>query len=130
MKWFQWILGVLFAGIITLIPANFIMHHTGQVDMNNLTSFQYWIQFLSVPSIAFGLFLFLACAFVPIQKMYAGVLVFMLSIIFIALGAYQHFTDNGYLHNDFLVRYIGFTVCLIIGFLVSYKFFRQNNWRN
>lgn len=130
MKWFKWILGIVLAGIITLVPANFIMHHSGKVDMNNLTSFQYWIQFLTVPSIAFGLFLFLACVFVPIQKKYAGILVFTLSIIFIALGTYQHYSDDGYLRNDYLIRYIGFTVCLILGFSLSYKFFRQNNWTN
>lgn len=128
MKWIKWISGIVLAGIITLLPANFIMHRTGQVDMNNLTSFQYWIQFLTVPSLAFGLFLFLACAFVPIQRKYAGVLVFVLSIIFIALGAYQHYADDGFLHNDYLVRYIGFVVCLIIGFLLSYNFYRQKKW--
>lgn len=128
MKWLKWVLGIVLAGIITLVPANFIMHRTGQVDMNNLTSFQYWIQFLTVPSIAFGLFLFLACAFVPIQKKYAGILVFVLSIVFIALGTYQHYTDDGYLRNDYLIRYIGFTSCLIIGFSLSYLFFRQGKW--
>ena len=68
MKWIKWIFGIVMAGIITLVPANFIMHHTGKVDMNNLTSFQYWIQFLTVPSLAFGLFVFLAYVFVPMQK--------------------------------------------------------------
>lgn len=128
MKWFKWILGVLFAGIITLVPANFIMHRTGDVDMGNLTSFQYWIQFFTVPSVAFGLFILLACAFVPMQKKYAGILVFLISIIFIALGAYQHYTDDGFLHNDYLIRYSGFLSCLIIGFLLSYKLFKQKNW--
>ncbi len=128
MKWIKWILGVLLAGVITLVPANFIMHHTGKVDMNNLTPFQYWIQFLLVPSLAFGLFLFLACAFVPIQKKHAGILVFSLSIIFIALGTYQHYTDDGFLRSDYLVRYTGFVVALIIGFKLSYKFFGQRKW--
>jgi hypothetical protein len=128
MKWLKWILGIVLAGIVTLVPANFIMHRTGQVDMNNLTSFQYWIQFLTVPSIAFGLFLFLACTFVPIQKKYAGILVFALSIVFIALGTYQHYTDDGYLRNDYLIRYIGFTIGLILGFSLSSKFFRQRKW--
>ena len=68
MKWIKWILGVVFAGVVTLAPAYFIMHHRGKVDMNNLTSFQYWVQFLTVPSLAFGLFLFLSCVFVPMQK--------------------------------------------------------------
>ncbi|SRR6266542_3969027 len=130
MKWIKWILGIVLAGIVTLVPANFIMHHTGKVDMNNLTSFQYWVQFLTVPSIAFGLFLFLACLFVPIQKKSAGILVFMLSIVFIALGTYQHYTDDGFLRTDYLVRYIGFVVGLVLGFSLSYKFFKQTNWTN
>jgi hypothetical protein len=128
MKWTKWVLGIVLAGVITLVPASFIMHHTQKVDMNNLTSFQYWIQFLTIPSIAFGLFLFLACAFVPIQKKYAGILVFTLSIVFIALGAYQHYTDDGLLRNDYLVRYIGFVVGLLIGFSLSYKIFKQSKW--
>lgn len=128
MKWIKWILGVVIAGVITLVPANFIMHHTGKVDMNNLTSFQYWIQFLTVPSLAFGLFLFLSCVFVPMQKKYAGLLVFILSIIFIFLGAYQHYMDDGILRNQYIVRYSGFVICLVIGFWVSHKLFRQTNW--
>lgn len=128
MRWAKWSLGIVLAGIITLVPANFIMHHAGNVDMNNLNFFQYWIQFLTVPSLAFGLFLFLACAFVPIHKKYAGILVFVLSIIFIALGMYQHYTDDGFLRNDYLVRYSGFILCLIIGFALSYRLFRQNKW--
>ena len=121
-------MGVVIAGIVTLIPANFIMHHTGKVDMNNLNSFQYWIQFLAVPSLAFGLFVFLACVFVPMQKKYAGLLVLVLSFIFIALGTYQHYTDDGFLRKDYLVRYIGFTICLITGFMLGYKLYRQNKW--
>lgn len=128
MKWIKWVLGVVIAGVVTLVPANFIMHHTGKVDMDNLTSFQYWIQFLTVPSLAFGLFLFLSCVFVPIQKKYAGLLVFLLSTIFISLGAYQHYIDDGILRNQYIVRYSGFVICLVIGFLVSHKLFKQNNW--
>ncbi len=125
LKWIKWILGIALAGIVTLVPANFIMHHTGKVDMNNLTSFQYWIQFLTIPSIAFGLFLFLACAFVPIQKRNAGILVFAMSIVFIVLGTYQHYSDDGFLRNEYLIRYISFIIGLIIGKifnLLSYKF--------
>ena len=128
MKWLKWILGVVIAGVITLWPANLIMHHTGKVDMNNLSPFQYWIQFLTVPSLAFGFFLFLSCVFVPMQKKYAGLLVFLLSIIFISMGAYQHYIDDGVLRNQYIVRYSGFVVCLVIGFLLSHKLFRQNNW--
>ena len=128
MKWTKWIAGIVLAGIITIWPASYLMHHTGKVDMNNLAPFQYWIQFLTLPSIAFGLFLFLACAFVPIQKKWAGIIVFTLSFIFIALGIYHHYTDDGYLRNDYLVRYIGFVAGLILGFSLSYKFFREGKW--
>lgn len=128
MKWIKWILGIIIAGVVTLWPANLIMHHTGKVDMDNLTSFQYWVQFLTVPSLAFGLFLFLSCLFVPIQKKYAGLLVFLLSIIFISLGAYQHYMDDGTLHNKYILRYSGFIICLLIGFWISHKLYRQKNW--
>ena len=128
MRLIKWIFGIVLAGVITIWPANFIMHHTGKVDMNNLTPFQYWIKFLAIPSIAFGLFLFLACAFVPIQKKYAGILVFALSIIFITLGTYQHYTDDGFLRSVYFIRYIGFVIGLILGLSLSYKFFRKNKW--
>lgn len=128
MKWLKWVLGILLAGIITLVPANFVMHRTGNVDMNNLTAFQYWIKFLTVPSVAFGLFLFLSCVFVPFQKKYAGLIVFLLSIIFIGLGAYQHYMDDGVLYNQYIVRYIGFITGLIIGFLLSYRVYGQSKW--
>ena len=128
MKWVKWILSVILAGVITLVPANFIMHHTGKVDMNNLNPFQYWVQFLIVPSLAFGLFLFLSCLFAPIQKKYAGLSVFIVSLIFIALGTYQHYMDDGFLRKDYLVRYIGFIAGLVISFVLSYIIFRQNKW--
>ena len=128
MKWLKWILAIVIAGIITIVPANLIMHRTGNVDMNNLSTFQYWVQFFAVPSLAFGLFLFLSCVFVSIQKKYAGLLVFILSIIFISMGAYQHYMDDGVLRNQYIVRYSGFVACLVIGFVLSYKLFRQNNW--
>src|SRR5689334_4112220 len=108
MKWVKWTLGIILAGAVTLGPANLIMHHNGKVDMNNLDTFQYWVTFLTVPSLAFGLFLFLSCAFVPLQKRNAGLVVFVLSVIFIGLGAYQHYMDDGVLRNQYIVRYSGF----------------------
>jgi uncharacterized paraquat-inducible protein A len=128
VKWLKWISGIVLAGVVTLWPANLIMHHTGKVDMNNLTPFQYWIKFLAVPSLAFGLFVFLSCLFVPLFKKYAGMLVFTLSLIFIGLGAWQHYTDDGVLRKQYLVRYTGFVTGLIIGFSLSYKSFKQNKW--
>ena len=110
------------------MPANFIMHRTDKVDMNNLTAFQYWFVFLTVHSLAFGLFVFLSCVFVPLQKKYAGILVLLLSIIFIGLGTYQHYMDDGFLRNQYIVRYIGFIIGLVIGFIVSNKIFKENKW--
>lgn len=117
----------MLAGIITLWPASLIMHHTGQIDMNHLTPFQYWVKFLLVPSLAFGLFLFLACVFVPLRKKQAGLLVFALSLIFIGLGAYQHYTDDGLLANQYMVRYTGFFIGLITALIVSHRLFKGNN---
>jgi len=128
MRWLKWILVIFIAGVITLVPANLIMHRTGRVDMNNLTAFQYWVQFLAVPSLAFGLFLFLSCVFVGEEKKYAALLVFAISFVFISMGAYQHYTDDGVLQRQYIVRYSGFITCLLIGFAVSYKLFRHNNW--
>ncbi len=128
MKGVKWVLGVVLAGTITLGPANFLMHHMGEVDMKHLTAFQYWIQFLIVPSLAFGLFAFLACVFVPIQKKYAGVVVVVISFLFIVSGAYQHYLDDGFVHRDYVIRYSGFAFSLSIGFALSYKLFRQNRW--
>ncbi len=68
MKWINWVLAIIAAGVLTLGTANIIMHRTGNVDFKNLTAFQYWIKFLIIPSLAFGLFLFLTCVFAPFQK--------------------------------------------------------------
>jgi hypothetical protein len=81
-----------------------------------------------VPSLAFGLFVFLACAFVPLKKKYAGILVLVLSFIFIGLGTYQYYTDDDFLRKDYLIRYIVFSTCIVIGFMFGYKMFKQNRW--
>lgn len=128
MKWIKWILGIIIAGVLTLWPANLIMHHTGSFDMNNLTPFQYWIKFLTVPSLAFGLFLFLSAVFVPFQKKHAAIAVLLLSLIFIGLGAYQHYIDNGVLQEQYIVRYSGFVLCLVIAFILSYQVYKRNKW--
>jgi len=128
MKWIKWILGILLAGIITIWPANLIMHHTGKVDMDNLNAFQYWVKFLTVPALAFGSFLFLACVFVPVQKKYAGITVFVLNIVFFGMGAYQHYSDDGVLKSVYLLRYICFTAFSIIAFMAAYKMYKNRHW--
>jgi cytochrome bd-type quinol oxidase subunit 2 len=127
-KILNWICGIVLAGVLTLGSANFIMHHNGNVDMNKLNWFQYWVVYLTVPSLAFGLFVFLSCVFVPLQKKYAAILVLLLSIIFIGLGMYQHYIDDGFLRNQYIVRYTGFIIGLAMGFILSYKVFKENNW--
>ncbi|MDB5013049.1 MAG: hypothetical protein JWQ25_1251 [Daejeonella sp.] len=126
----KWVLGIILAGIITVWPANLIMHHTGEVDMNHLTRFQYWIKFLLVPSTAFGLFLCLSCLFVPMHKKYAGMLVFFLVVVLIGLGSWQHYTDDGFLQNQYIIRYFGFIVGTAIGLVISHHLFKNSNWNS
>ncbi len=128
MRWIKWTLWIIMAGVLTLGTANLIMHRTGIVDMNNLSLFQYWVKFLTVPSLAFGLFLFLSCTFVPFQKKFAAILVFLLSLTFIGLATYQHYIDDGELHNQYIVRYIGFITGLLMGFIFSHKLYKKNKW--
>jgi hypothetical protein len=127
-KTLKWILGIALAGVLSLGPASYIMHHNGDVNMNRLNNFQYWVTFLTVPSIGFGLFLFLSCLLVPVHKKYAGILVMILSIIFIVLGSYQHYIDDGFLASQYIIRYSGFMIGLAIGFMIGYKLFKNNKW--
>ena len=124
----KWLLGILLAGVLTLGSANFLMHQTGAVDLHHLTWFQYWVKMLTVPAVAFGLFVFLACAFVPAHKQRAGLLVLGLSLVFIGLGAYQHVTDDGFLETQYVIRYAGFVAGLVGGFAAARHVFRGNRW--
>jgi ABC-type phosphate transport system permease subunit len=128
LKIFQWIFRIVLAAVLSLGVAAFIMHRDPNVDFNHLTSFQYWIVFLTVPSVAFGLFVFLSCLFVQANKRRAGVIAVLLSIIFIGFGTYQHYMDNGYLPNQYIIRYSCFLAGLALGYLLSYKMFKNNNW--
>jgi hypothetical protein len=129
LQWIKWTGGIILAGVLTIWPANLLMHHTGKVDMNNLTPFQYWIQFLMLPALAFGGFVLLACVFAPLQKMMAGMVVFVMSLIFICMGIWQHYSDDGTLHNQYVARYLAFVVCMLTGLLLGYKLFRYRKWR-
>lgn len=103
-------------------------HHDGNVDMNHLTTFQYWVVYLIVPSVAFGLFVFLSCVLVPSQKKQAAMLVVTLSVIFVGYGIYQHYIDNGFLPNQYIIRYTGFMAGLAIGFVAGYQVYKENKW--
>lgn len=119
----RWILGIILAGVLTLGTASLIMHHGAPVDMTKLSWFQYWVVFLVLPSMAFGLFVFLCCLLVPFNKRSAGILAIVLSLLFISYGVYQHYSDDGFLANQYIIRYTGFVIGLLIGFWISYKVF-------
>lgn len=124
----KWVLRIKLAGVLTLGPASFLMHGTGAVDLHHLTWFQYWVKLLTLPALAFCLFVFLACAFVPAQKKRAGLLVLGVSLVFISLGAYQHVMDDGFLETQYIVRYTAFVVGLACGFAAAHRVFKDNRW--
>lgn len=124
----KWLLGVLFAGALTMGTAAFLMHRTGAVDLHHLTWFEYWVKLLTVPSVAFGLFVFLACAFVSTRKKVAGLLVVGLTLTLIGFGVYQHTLDDGFLETQYVVRYAGFLVGLVGGFAAAHHVFRGKRW--
>lgn len=124
----RWIFGIVLACLLTMGLAFLVMHHGASADMNNLTAFQYWVVYLTVPSVAFGLFVFLSCAFVPSHKRRAALLVIGLGVTLVGFGIYQHSIDNGFLPSQYIVRYSGFMAGLATGFLVSYRTFKANNW--
>ena len=119
----KWIFGIILSGVLTLGVAGLVMHLGAPVDMTKLSWFQYWVVFLVLPSMAFGLFVFLCCLLVPFNKRSAGILAIVFSLLFISYGVYQHYSDDGFLANQYIIRYTGFIICLLIGFLVSYKVF-------
>ncbi|WP_245126798.1 hypothetical protein [Hymenobacter volaticus] len=108
--------------------AAFLMHRTGRVDVYHLTWFEYWVKLLTIPSVAFSLFVFLACAFVATEKKYAGLLVIGLTLTLIGFGVYQHTLDDGYLETQYVVRYAGFLVGLLGGFAAAHYVFRGERW--
>ena len=119
----KWILGIILSGLLTLGVAGLVMHLGAPVDMTKLSWFQYWVVFLVLPSMAFGLFVFSCCLLVPFYKRSAGMLAVVLSLLFISYGVYQHYSDDGFLANQYIIRYTGFILCLLIGLLISYSVF-------
>jgi hypothetical protein len=128
MKILQWILLIVVAGILTIGTAGFIMHYGGSIDLKRLTPFQYWITYLTIPSVAFALFVFLSAVFVPRKKKYAVLLVIFCSIIFISLEAHQHYSYDGFLAEQFIIRYTGFTTGLMLSFIASYIVYKNRSW--
>ncbi|WP_460914675.1 VOC family protein [Spirosoma areae] len=115
----RWILGIILSGVLTLGIAGLVMHHGAPVDMTKLSWFQYWVVFLVLPSMAFGLFVFLCCLLVPFKKRSAGILAIILSLLFISYGVYQHYSDDGFLANQYIIRYTGFVTGVVLGFWIS-----------
>lgn len=120
----RWIFGIILSGALTLGIAGLVMHHGAPVEMTKLSWFQYWVVFLVLPSMAFSLFVFLCCSLVPFYKRSAGILAIVLSLLFISYGVYQHWSDDGFLANQYIIRYTGFGIGLLIGFLTSYRVFK------
>lgn len=119
----RWILGIILSSVLTLGVAGLVMHHGAPVDMTKLSWFQYWVVFLVLPSMAFGLFVFLCCLLVPFNKRSAGILAIAVSLLFISYGVYQHYSDDGFLANQYIIRYTGFVIGLLIGYWISYNVF-------
>ena len=119
----KWIFGIILSGVLTLGVAGLLMHVGAPVDMTKLSWFQYWIVFLVLPSVAFGLFVFLCCSLVPFNKRSAGILAVILSLVFISYGVYQHYSDDGFLANQYILRYTGFIIGLVLGYSLSNKLF-------
>ncbi len=117
----KWIFAIILSGVLSLGVAGLIMHLGAPVNMTRLSWFQYWVIFLALPSLAFGLFVFLCCLIVPFNKRLAGILAIVLSLLFISYGVYQHASDDGFLATQYLIRYTGFIIGLLIGFLISYN---------
>jgi hypothetical protein len=123
----RWIAGIVIASFLTLGLAIVVFHHVVEIDMNNPTPMQFWVSNFFL-SLAFGLFLFMACWFAPRWKRNAGLVVLIFSLLFISMGIYHHFTDDGYLKPDHIIRYSSFTICLAFSMLLSYKVFQNRNW--
>lgn len=123
-----WIGGVLLAGVLTVGSTIVIFHHVVSIDLANPTRTQFWISNFFL-SLAFGLFLFLACVMVPAWKRNAGVFVFIFSLLFILTGIYNHIIYDGYLHQDHIIRYSSFTLALILSMFISYKRYKNQRWR-
>lgn len=123
----KWIGGILLAAFLTVGVAIIIFHHVIVVDMNNPTPAQFWISDFFL-SLAFGLFVFFACWFVPKWKRNAGLFVLIFCLLFICLGTYHHFTDDGYLKEDHIIRYSSFLISLCIAMFAGHKVFGGKNW--
>jgi hypothetical protein len=124
---FRWILAIILSGFLTLGSAVFTMHYSGIINQD-LSGFKYWLFFFAVPIVAFALFVFLTCAFVPSKKMYAASLVILLSLLFIGYGAYEHYTYDGFLSGKHITIYTGFIMGMAVGFMLAYKKYKNNNW--
>jgi hypothetical protein len=123
----RWIAGIVLSAFLTLGSAAFTMHYNGMINQD-LSGFKYWLFFFSVPVVAFALFIFLTCTFVPSKKKYAGILVCILSLLFIGYGGYEHYNYDGFISSKHLTIYTGFIIGMSAGFMLAYKNFKNSNW--
>jgi hypothetical protein len=124
----KWMGGIVLAAVLTLGLAGFIMHLNGPVNVSKLSGSQYGLTLFIVPPVACCLLVLLACAFVPSNKKYAGILVSLLWASFISYGAYEHYNYDSFVANQFKIIYSGFVVGLLAGFVISYIVFKNKNW--
>jgi len=124
---FKWLLAIVVAGFLTLGAAGMIMHDKS-IDFSKEDGSVFYGRSVLIPAIAFCLFLFLTSVFVPFKKRNAVIFVLILSFVFVMLGARQHFLDDGYLANKYIIRYTSFLVALATGYMFSYYKYRNNKW--
>jgi hypothetical protein len=131
MKIFKWIIGFLFAFLISfgLIMGFAYLDPVNNFVNRNIT--YYCIYHLFTMITCFSIFAFLSCYFVPAPKKYAGLVAVSLSFLFIVFALYVDFTDKyfqGYVDIKFFINYIGMMAGLSIGFYISYEKFKNRGW--
>jgi hypothetical protein len=123
----RWFAGILMSAMLTLGATILFFHQVIDVDMSNLTPVEFWISNIFL-SVAFGLFVFCACWFVPAWKRNAGIFAIAFCVLFISAGIYNHITYDGFLHHDHIIRYSSFLLAVVIAFLLSQKRFGHKKW--
>jgi hypothetical protein len=131
MKQLKWILGFLFALLITFGLINVFVYFdtTTSIVERNMTNYIIYHLFMQITS-SF-LFAFLSCYFVPSQKNYAGILAITVSLLVFALGLYLNFTDKrfpGYIDIRVFINFIGIITGLAMGLYISYLKFKNKGW--
>jgi hypothetical protein len=129
MKYVKWIFAVVLAGLLSVVLTGYIVHHfMANLDAYGLDDIQFWFIVIALDA-GFGLFVFLSCLFVPMQKRNAAITVAILSVLFIAMGIYHHVTEAGFLPAKYAVCYTTFLLAIAIAYFISLKLFSAKNWK-